>query len=75
MKLLSKSFVALAFACLGTILFSISAHATVELAFEGAGNLFEKGSDSMLRFGPDATKSTLATETRVAELEKRLQGR
>jgi len=61
-----KVFVALIFACFGTILCSISAHADVELAFDGTGNLFEKDTDSILKFAPDGTRSTFATGDRFS---------
>jgi sugar lactone lactonase YvrE len=59
---MSKTFIGRAVACLGTILFSVSAHADVELAFDKAGNLFEKGRDSIVKFAPDGTRTTIATE-------------
>ena len=61
-----KLFVALIFACLTTIFCSISAHAAVELAFDGTGNLFEKDTDSILKFTPDGTRSTFATGDRFS---------
>src|SRR5262249_9988572 len=62
MRLMNKGFTALIIASLGTILFSVSAYPDVELAFDGAGNLFEKRNDSISKFTPEGTKSTFATE-------------
>jgi len=65
---MKKLFLAVTVACLGTILFSVSAHADVELAFDGAGNLFEKGSDSIFKFTPDGKKSTFATGEKFSSM-------
>jgi DNA-binding beta-propeller fold protein YncE len=63
---MNKEFTALIIASLGTILFSMRAHAGVELAFDGTGNLFEKGSDSIFKFTPDGARSTFATGGRFS---------
>src|SRR6476646_3833536 len=57
---MKKSFVAVTIFCLETILVSISAHAG-NLAFDAAGNLFERGNDSIFKFTPDGKKSTFAS--------------
>jgi len=57
---MKKSFVAVTIVCLETILVSISAHAG-NLAFDAAGNLFERGKDSIFKFTPDGKKSTFAS--------------
>src|SRR6478672_9056704 len=57
---MKKLFVAVTIVCLETILVSISAHAG-NLAFDAAGNLFERGKDSILKFTPDGNKSTFAS--------------
>jgi len=55
---LDKLFVAVTVASLATMLVSVSAHAS-DLAFDAAGNLFERGKDSIFKFTPDGKKSTL----------------
>src|SRR5437899_2974680 len=57
---MKKLFVAVTIASLGTILVSVSAHAG-GLAFDAAGNLFERGKDSIFKFTPDGKKSTFAS--------------
>ena len=55
-----KSFLLVAFACCATCLYSISVRAG-GLAFDAAGNLFERGKDSIFKFTPDGKKSTFAS--------------
>ena len=57
---MKKLFVAVTIACLETILLSISTLAG-GLAFDAAGNLFERGKDSIFKFTPDGKKSTFAS--------------
>ena len=57
---IKKLFVAVTIACLETILLSISTQAG-GLAFDAAGNLFERGTDSIFKFTPDGKKSTFAS--------------
>jgi hypothetical protein len=63
---LDRLFIALTVANLGTILFSISAHAG-RLAFDAAGNLFvgDLESYSIFKYRPDGTKSTFAPVLRT----------
>jgi hypothetical protein len=56
-----KTFIGRAVARLGKILFSVSAHSGLELAFDRAGNLFQKGRDSIFKIAPDGTETGLAT--------------
>jgi sugar lactone lactonase YvrE len=60
MNFMNKPFTTLIIVRLGTILFSISAHAS-ELAFDAAGNLFWADGPSIFKFTPDGEKSTFAT--------------
>ena len=60
MNFMNKPFTTLIIVSLGTILFSISAHAS-ELAFDAAGNLFVADGPSIFKFTPDGKKSTFAT--------------
>src|SRR5207248_1095944 len=57
---MKELFVAVTVASLATMLLSASAHAG-GLAFDAAGNLFERGKDSIFKFTPDGKKSTFAT--------------
>src|SRR6266545_5692057 len=57
---MKKLFVAVTVASLATMLVSVSAHAG-GLAFDAAGNLFERGKDSIFKFTPDGKKSTFAS--------------
>jgi len=57
---IKKLFVAVTIACMETILLSISTQAG-GLAFDAAGNLFERGTDSIFKFTPDGKKSTFAS--------------
>jgi len=57
---MKKLFVAVIVASLETILLSISTQAG-GLAFDAAGNLFERGTDSIFKFTPDGNKSTFAS--------------
>ena len=57
---MKKLFVAVIVASLETILLSISTQAG-GLAFDAAGNLFERGKDSIFKFTPDGKKSTFAS--------------
>src|SRR6266403_678629 len=57
---MKKLFVAVIVASLETILLSISTQAG-GLAFDAAGNLFERGKDSIFKFTPDGNKSTFAS--------------
>src|SRR5436190_705535 len=57
---MKKLFVAVIVASLETILLSISTQAGA-LAFDAAGNLFERGTDSIFKFTPDGNKSTFAS--------------
>ena len=58
---LDKSFITLIVASLGTILVSISAHAS-GMAFDGAGNLFVgTGNGSIFKLTPDGKRSTFAS--------------
>ena len=60
---LHKLFVAVIVAGLATILFSISAHAARNLAFDDKGNLFVSDwySDTIFKFTPDGKRSTFAS--------------
>src|SRR5436309_12531635 len=60
MKVLNRLFIAVTVASLETILLSISTQAG-GLAFDAAGNLFERGKDSIFKFTPDGNKSTFAS--------------
>ena len=60
MKVLNRLFIAVTVASLETILLSISTQAG-GLAFDAAGNLFERGKDSIFKFTPDGKKSTFAS--------------
>src|SRR5947199_10528011 len=60
MKVLNRLFIAVTVASLETILLSISAQAG-GLAFDAAGNLFERGTDSIFKFTPDGNKRTFAS--------------
>src|SRR5207248_10914126 len=60
MKVLNRLFIAVTVASLETILLSASAHAG-GLAFDAAGNLFERGKDSIFKFTPDGKKSTFVS--------------
>lgn len=59
---MTKTFIGRAVACLGTILFTISARAG-GLAFDASGNLFavDGSGHSIFKFTPDGTRSTFAT--------------
>jgi uncharacterized protein YecT (DUF1311 family) len=57
---MKKLVVAVTIACLETILLSISTQGG-RLAFDPAGNLFERGKDSIFKFTPDGKKSTFAS--------------
>src|SRR6266487_1602214 len=57
---LDKLFIALTVAGLATTLAPVSAHSG-GLAFDAAGNLFERGKDSIFKFTPDGKKSTFAS--------------
>src|SRR5436190_816535 len=57
---MKKLFVAVTVASLATMLLSASAHAG-GLAFDAAGNLFERGKDSIFKFTPDGKKSTFVS--------------
>ena len=57
---LDKLLVALIAAGLATMLAAVNAHSD-GLAFDAAGNLFERGKDSIFKFTPDGKKSTFAT--------------
>ena len=59
MKFVNTAFTPLIIASLGTILFSISAHAG-SLAFDAAGNLFQAEFPEILKFTPDGKRSTFA---------------
>src|SRR5262245_31810915 len=61
-----KLFVAPALFCLEITLLSFSAQADIELAIDGAGNLFEKERESIFKFAPDGTRITVATEGRFS---------
>jgi uncharacterized protein YecT (DUF1311 family) len=57
---MKRLFIGLTVASLATMLLSASAHAS-DLAFDAAGNLFERGNDSIFKFAPDGKKSTFAS--------------
>lgn len=59
MKFVNTAFTTLIIASLGTILFSISAHAG-SLAFDPAGNLFQAEFPEIVKFTPDGKRSTFA---------------
>src|SRR5213592_2468932 len=61
---LDKLLVALIAAGLATMLLSASAHSG-GLAFDAAGNLFERGKDSIFKFTPDGKKSTFVSGLRT----------
>jgi hypothetical protein len=56
---MNKAFTTLIIASLGTILFSISAHAG-SLAFDAAGNLFQAEFPEIVKFTPDGKRSPFA---------------
>jgi len=58
---MKRLFVAVTIACLGTMLVSVSAHAARNLAVDDKGNLFVADTDSILKFTPDANRSTFAS--------------
>ena len=60
MKRLNRLLIIVTIASLETILLSISTQAGA-LAFDAAGNLFERGTDSIFKFTPDGNKSTFAS--------------
>jgi sugar lactone lactonase YvrE len=57
---MNKAFTTLVIAGLGTILFSISAHART-LAFDAAGNLFQAHYTEIVKITPDGKRSTFAS--------------
>jgi sugar lactone lactonase YvrE len=57
---MNKAFITLIIASLGTILFSISAHAG-RLAFDAAGNLFQAHYTEIVKITPDGKRSTFAS--------------
>jgi hypothetical protein len=59
MKFVNTAFTTLIIASLGTILFSISAHAG-SLALDPAGNLFQAEFPEIVKFTPDGKRSTFA---------------
>jgi sugar lactone lactonase YvrE len=64
MKFMNKPFTTLIIVSLGTILFSTSAHAARNLAFDDKGNLFvaDRNSGSILKFTSDGKRSTFASD-------------
>src|SRR5437762_4180540 len=60
MKVLNRLFIVVTVTGLATMLAAVSAHAG-GLAFDAAGNLFERGKDSIFKFTPDGKKSTFAS--------------
>src|SRR5205814_10097800 len=60
MKVLTRLFIVVTATGLATMLAAVSAHSG-GLAFDAAGNLFERGTDSIFKFTPDGNKSTFAS--------------
>src|SRR5204862_8252169 len=60
MKVLNRLFIDVTVTGLATMLAAVSAHAG-GLAFDAAGNLFERGKDAIFKFTPDGKKSTFAS--------------
>src|SRR5437762_655090 len=60
MKVLTRLFIVVTATGLATMLAAVSAHSG-GLAFDAAGNLFERGTDSIFKFTPDGKKSTFAS--------------
>src|SRR5439155_17274029 len=60
MKVLNRLFIVVTVTGLATMLAAVRAHAG-GLAFDAAGNLFERGKDSIFKFTPDGKKSTFAS--------------
>src|SRR5436309_10346978 len=60
MKVLNRLFIVVTVTGLATMLAAVSAHSG-GLAFDAAGNLFERRKDSIFKFTPDGKKSTFAS--------------